>query len=264
MRASRAGASRRVGSRRAACGLADPLVDAGERLGRVEVARERVEERCHAAAPGRSGDAPGDEPPGRLADAADVGLGLLERRLGEGERLAVVPGDEIHDDRLAAVCAEHLVQQRDVADRLGHLLAGELDHAVVHPQLRELAAACRAGLGGLVLVVGEDQVRAAAVDVEADPEQLLGHGRALDVPARAPWRPTASPRRCPRPCLCAFQSAKSSGIVLALCALHALALVHVLQLAVREGSVGGVRAHAEVDVAVGGDRRGRPPTSVSI
>src|SRR5665213_421465 len=93
----------------------------------------------------------------------------------------------------AAVLVEQLVQRRDVPDRLGHLLAGALDHPVVHPQLRQLLPARRAGLGGLVLVVGKHQIRAAAVDVEADAEQTLGHRRALDVPARAPLPPGSIP-----------------------------------------------------------------------
>ena len=44
----------------------------------------------------------------------------------------------------------------------------------------------RLGLRDLVLVVREDQVDAAGVDVEARAEVAHAHGRALDVPAGAP------------------------------------------------------------------------------
>ena len=53
----------------------------------------------------------------------------------------------------------------------------------------------RARLGLLVLVVGEAQVDAAAVDVEGGAEVLAGHRRALDVPARDAPDPTARATR---------------------------------------------------------------------
>ena len=106
-----------------------------------------------------------------------------------------------------------------------------------------------ARLGGLVLVVGEDQVAAAAVDLEADAEQLLGHRRALDVPAG----PAAAPRRVPGRVLArllGLPEREVERILLAVRALDALALVHVVDAAVAELAVARVRAHAEVDVAV--------------
>ena len=75
---------------------------------------------------------------------------------------------------------------------------------------RELVAE-RARLRELVLVVREDEVEPAAVDLEHRPEQLLRHRRALDVPARPAAPPRRVPRTCPRPGLFAFQSAKSRG-----------------------------------------------------
>ena len=51
----------------------------------------------------------------------------------------------------------------------------------------------RLGLGDLVLVVREDQVEAAAVDVELGAEVAPAHGGALDVPAG----PAGPPRRGP-------------------------------------------------------------------
>ena len=71
----------------------------------------------------------------------------------------------------------------EVAGRLRHLAAGHEEVLAVDPQRGgDLAGQCRA-LGDLVLVVGEDVVDAAGVDVEARPEVAECHRRALDVPA---------------------------------------------------------------------------------
>ena len=58
---------------------ANPLVERRERLGRVEVPRERVEEALAHGVELRRGLARRKAPRG-LADAADVGTRLLERR----------------------------------------------------------------------------------------------------------------------------------------------------------------------------------------
>ena len=82
-------------------------------------------------------------------------------------------------------------------------------------------------------------------------EQLLGHRRALDVPAR----PAGPPGRLP-PGVLALLACLPEGeverVLLAPGSLDALTLVHVLEPAVGEGPIVGVRAHAEVDVAVDG------------
>ena len=88
-------------------------------------------------------------------------------------------------------------QVRVVAQRLRHLLAADLDEAVVDPVPGEVLAE-GLGLGPLVLVVGEGEVLAAAVDVEALAEQLQGHDHALGVPARPARAPGRVPRGLPR------------------------------------------------------------------
>jgi hypothetical protein len=107
-------------------------------------------------------------------------------------------------------------------------------------------------LRGLVLVMGEHQVRAAAVDVEAHAQQLLGHRRALDVPTRPPLAPGRRPAGVLAG-LARLPQGEVQGILLARqlrpLPTVVLALVHVLQTAVGKASVAGVRAHAEVDVA---------------
>ena len=122
-------------------------------------------------------------------------------------------------------------------------------------QMRESSAPrAAARLRRLVLVVGEGQVVAAGVDLEADAEHLLGHRRALDVPARAP----AAPGRVPGGVLAlllGLPEREVERILLAIGAFDPLALVHVVDRAMAQRAVVGVRAHAEVDVAV--DRVGR-------
>ena len=96
---------------------------------------------------------------------------------------------------------QQLVDGDEVALALRHLAALDLQEAVVHPVVghgRRAVAAAR--LGDLVLVVREDQVEPAAMNVEAVrqrlrlgrqpvlqlvPQKRIAHRRALDVPAGA-------------------------------------------------------------------------------
>ena len=115
---------------------------------------------------------------------------------------------------------------------------------------RERLAARRLGLGDLVLVVGEDEVGAAAVDVEVEAEDLLGHRRALDVPAG----PAAAPRRVPGRVLALLLRLPEREVLRALLqrgGVVALALLHLLERAVRQLPVVGEARDAEVDVALG-------------
>src|SRR3954451_6387341 len=157
----------------------------------------------------RRGDAVGlmltNRPGFHLFDAAAMMLGASlhealdprERRLGLAQGVlavldhrAVVRGAEVVAQHDRPPLLDHLGDEDRVAQRLGHLVAGHGDPGVVHPVLREVVAE-GLGLGDLVLVVREDQVEAAAVDVEGGAQVLVGHRRALQVPAgaaRAPWR----------------------------------------------------------------------------
>jgi hypothetical protein len=90
-------------------------------------------------------------------------------------------------DRLAGILVEQLVDGEEVAQRLAHLLAGDVEEAVVHPVGRhEGVAERRAALRDLVLVVREDEVEAAGMDVEGLAELLGAHRRAFDVPSGRP------------------------------------------------------------------------------
>ena len=68
------------------------------------------------------------------------------------------------------------------------------------------------GLGDFVLVVGKDEIDAAAMDVEGLAQQRLAHGRAFDVPAGT----AAAPGLCHAgsPGFDGFHSTKSIGLLL--------------------------------------------------
>jgi hypothetical protein len=69
-----------------------------------------------------------------------------------------------------------------------------LEKTVVHPEARERYDARKCfGLGNFVLVVGEDEVEAAAVQVDLLAEVPQRHRRALNVPARPAGAPGAIP-----------------------------------------------------------------------
>src|SRR5918996_218220 len=91
-----------------------------------------------------------------------------------------------------------LVQQLadcdDIAERFRHLLRAHVDEAVVHPKACERRSGMRgAALRDLILVVREDEIEPAAVDVDRLAEVTLDHRGAFEVPAGA----AASPRRAP-------------------------------------------------------------------
>jgi hypothetical protein len=117
-----------------------------------------------------------------------------ERLFGEIHRLSVPGLEEKPPDRLRIVPVENLVERLEVAERFRHLLSIELQQAAVHPDVRHRRRDERLGLCDLVLVVGEDQVVPAAVNVKRFAEQCVAHRGALDVPTR----PAFAPRRRPR------------------------------------------------------------------
>src|SRR5262249_30647455 len=81
---------------------------------------------------------------------------------------------------------QQLPDPDEVAERLRHLLALDLQEAIVHPDARHLRAVeCAAGLRDLVLVMRKHEIDTAAMDVELFAEMLPGHRRAFDVPARS-------------------------------------------------------------------------------
>ena len=65
-------------------------------------------------------------------------------------------------------------------------------------------------LRDLVLVMGEDEIHAPAVDIERVPKELHRHRGAFDVPPRSSRTPRAVPKRLPR--FCRFPECKIQRI----------------------------------------------------
>src|SRR4051812_38607474 len=90
-----------------------------------------------------------------------------------------------------------VAQDKKVAERLAHLFAFNEQVRAVHPMFDEaFSGRLQAGalaLGDFVLVMWEDEVFAAEMQVETGSEQFHAHGAALDVPAGATIAPRAGP-----------------------------------------------------------------------
>src|SRR6185369_13779482 len=83
------------------------------------------------------------------------------------------------------------------------------------------------------------------MDLELVTEKLLGHRRALDVPAR----PARSPRRVPRRILVRLLRLPEREVALVPLQVARLLGNHVLEPGARELAVPGERRDTEVDVA---------------
>ena len=161
--------------------------------------------------------------------------------------------------RLAQVVAQlhrphlghHHVHQQRVAQRLAHLLAGHPEQAVVHPVVGELVTG-RPGLGEFVLVVGEHQVQAAAMDVERGAQVLGGHSGAFQVPARAARPPRRLPERLAG--LRALPQGEVAGIPFGIVGVGVVGGPHVIQALPGQRAVRRPGADVEVDVTAGGVR----------
>ena len=106
--------------------------------------------------------------------------------------------EEPHD--LPRILFENVRHRKEIIQRLAHLLVVDGDKAVVHPIPGEAVrtAAIRLRLGNLVLMVREDQVAAAAVEVKGLAKVLQRHRRTFNMPAGASFAPRAFPERLAR------------------------------------------------------------------
>lgn len=167
------------------------------------------------------------------------------------ERAAVVRPHDEEADGLGVVLLEHVADQEEVAQALGHLLVVGHDEAVVHPVVGQRLAGCAFALRNFVLVMRELQVFAATMDVERFTQQLASHGRALDVPAGAARAELAGPLHFfgfAR--LGALPEHRVERIVLAVEHRHALARVQLVDGLAAELAVARKLAHRVVHVAV--------------
>ena len=172
----------------------------------------------------------------------------MELVVGKVDGRTVVGGQQVAADHVPGELGQDIPQQEEIAQGLGHLLLVHGDEAVVHPVFGEVVAG-GLGLGQLVLMVGEDQVRAAAVDVESRAQVFAGHGRAFDVPAGPALAPGAVPGGFAG--LGRLPQGEIQGVPLHVVHVHPGAGAQVVDVAAGELAVGGQGAHFKVNVAAG-------------
>ena len=181
---------------------------------------------------------------------ANAGLGLAQRLLAVLDHRAVVRGAEVvaqHDRARVLTISE---TSTELPSDL-HIFSPLMVTQALCTQYRAKLVAEGLGLGDLVLVVREDQVEAAAVDVEGVAEVLVGHRRALQVPAGPAAAPGRLPaRRLGSPGLAPFHRAKSRGSRLPV-SPSPERLARCRRSLVGQRAVPGEGADVEVDVAVG-------------
>ena len=124
-----------------------------------------------------------------LIQTGKGGLVHLKRLSRVVKRSAVVRAQHKHADGLIAELLCCVADHEEVALGLGHFLIVDGQEAVVQPVMREGAAVCTLGLCDLVLVMRENQIKTAGMDVDGLAEVLVRHSRALNVPARPSLTP---------------------------------------------------------------------------
>ena len=181
----------------------DEFMQGGEGKRCVEVIVHGVDEGLFGGVPlGRQGQkqTSGTSPLAEWRSRPKGGFDALEgffrgvlRLIVEDERRAIGTGQDEHPHHIRIALREEVLDADHVAQRLGHLLAAKLQHAVVNPVAGKLFARVGFGLRDLVFVMREDQVVAAAVDIDLFTEFGEVHGRAFDVPAGTALAPRAIP-----------------------------------------------------------------------
>ena len=103
-------------------------------------------------------------------------FGLGQQFVGEIDRASVVGHQHEHADDFQIVLLGDVPDGEEVALGFGHFFVVDVDVAVVDPVVGEGAAIGAFGLGNFVFVVGEDQILAAAVNVDGLAEEFAAHG----------------------------------------------------------------------------------------
>ena len=154
---------------------------------------------------GREGAARGGLHAVELGKAVDEALQTFaagfEGFVGEVDGGAVVGLEDEEADghggvgfvEVGVLSGEEFLEGDEVAQALAHFLSVDGNHVVVHPVVDHVVALGSDGLCYFAFVVGEDEVHAAAVDVEVVAEVFASHGGALAVPAGEAVAPGRGP-----------------------------------------------------------------------
>ena len=113
--------------------------------------------------------------------------------MAEIERAPVMGAEHEQAENLQVILLLDLPHCKEIAQGLAHFPVVDIQEGVMQPVMSEFHAVARLRLGDLILMVREDQVLAAGVDVNRLAKILAAHDRALDVPARASFAPGGLP-----------------------------------------------------------------------
>src|SRR5712671_4219790 len=152
------------------------LVQLRKSLGRVQIIEQRGK-KCIADAWARDGFC-------HAIPAFQDRPAFLQSLHRPIHRLPVMGSQHVEAKHLAWPILQKIADGEEIAQALGHLLALDLKEAIVHPNARQRMTMMGAlALRDFVLVMGKDEVDAAAMNVEGLAEQSLAHRRAFDVPS---------------------------------------------------------------------------------
>lgn len=79
---------------------------------------------------------------------------------------------------------------KEIAQGFGHLHVINIQETVMHPVMCKFLVISGFALGNFILVMREDQIFTAGMDINLFTKILLGHDRAFNMPARtavSPW-----------------------------------------------------------------------------
>ena len=124
---------------------------------------------------------------------------------------------------------QNIDNHEEITQGFGHFFIIYSNEAIVQPVVHEgMAASAALGLSNFVLVMRENQIAAAAVEVEGFTQIFHAHSGAFDVPARAAIAPGARPGGFAG--FSRFPQSKVHGVLLAVVHIHASTSHHILDI----------------------------------
>ena len=173
---------------------------------------------------------------------------LGDHLAAEIDGAAILGGEHEHAHVLGVKLLENIAHGEEIAQGLGHFFVVHVDEAVVHPVMHIGLAGCALALRYLVFMVGEEQILAAAVNIEGFAQVFHAHGAALNVPAGTAHAPGAGPGRLAG--LLRLPYGKIGGVLLGAVHFDACAGFQIFQVLARQAAVAGEGGGIKVHVAV--------------
>ena len=90
---------------------------------------------------------------------------------------------------LKIILLTDLTYSTEVSKRFGHLAVVDVEETVMHPVSCKNLTIAALALCDLILVMREDQILSACMDINLFSKIFFGHDRALDMPARTSVTP---------------------------------------------------------------------------